>query len=68
MDAIGPNLPGCPIEDEERIALMVEMDPDSLLYQYLTWLETEIRETRDLNEQLNRRIASLRRHINRREP
>jgi hypothetical protein len=30
--------------DEERVELYLELNPDSTLYQYITWLEEELRD------------------------
>jgi hypothetical protein len=67
MDAIGPNLPGCPLEDEERVGLMIELDPDSLTYQYITWLEAELLTYIEKNEDLHRENVNIKRY-RRREP
>lgn len=57
MDAIGPNLPGCPLEYGDRLRLILELDPDSALYQYITWLEDELLVSLETNEKLNRELS-----------
>jgi hypothetical protein len=68
LDAIGPNLPGCPLEYEERVGLLMELDPDSLVYEYITWLEETVATAIEKNEELSRENNNIRRYLRRREP
>lgn len=61
MDMTSPSLPGSPIEDAERIEILLDLDPDSSLYQYLTWLENEVERLREEAERAYRDSSRLKR-------